>query len=307
VAAAGDQIAVAQGFLRALGFDGERCNERSALVALALLRLGPGDAWIKAEAVTLRTVEIMEFLRKAYGKEYKPNTRETIRRRTLHQFVEAGFAVINPDEPARPVNSPNTCYQLQADVLRLARRIDTPRFRSALREYLAARPGLQVRYARARKQQMVPVVLPNGARVELTPGGQNMLIKQIVEEFCPRWTPAGRILYIGDAGKNDPIYDAEQLLRLGISLDKHGKLPDLVVHMQDRGWLVLLEAASTHGPIDSKTIRRAADAVWHGEGRPRVRELRAIARCASPIPFRDRVGDGSVVRGQSNPPDPLQR
>ena len=246
------QVATAQRFLRALGFDGERCNERSALVALALMCLRPDDPWMKADAAMLRTVEIMEFLRDAYGKEYRPNTRETIRRRTLHQFVEAGFVVVNPDDSGRPVNSPNTCYQLQADALRLARRIDTPRFASMLKAYLDERPGLQARYARARKQRMVPVVLPDGVRVELTPGGQNVLIKQVVEGFCPRWTPAGRILYIGDAGKNDPVYDAEQLLRLGISLDKHGKLPDLVVYMQDRGWLVLMEVASTHGPIDAK-------------------------------------------------------
>ncbi len=29
-------------------------------------------------------------------------------------------------------------------------------------------------------------------------------------------------------------------------------MPDLVVHLPDRNWLVLIEAASSHGPVDAK-------------------------------------------------------
>ena len=86
----------------------------------------------------------------------------------------------------------------------------------------------------------------------LTAGGQNVLIKAMVEEFCPRWTPGGRILYIGDAGKDDPIFDEDGFAALGVSLNKRGKLPDLVVYLEDRNWLVLMEAASSHGPVDGK-------------------------------------------------------
>ncbi len=79
-----------------------------------------------------------------------------------------------------------------------------------------------------------------------------MLLKQILEEFCPRWTPAGRVLYVGDAGRDGPVFDAEALADLGLRLDKHGKLPDLIVHLPSRDWLVLLEAAASHGPVDAK-------------------------------------------------------
>ena len=86
----------------------------------------------------------------------------------------------------------------------------------------------------------------------LHPGGQNVLLKAILEEFCPRWTPGGKVLYVGDAGKDDPVLDVMGLSALRIDLDKHGKLPDLIVYMPDRNWLVLLEAASSHGPVDAK-------------------------------------------------------
>lgn len=49
-------------------------------------------------------------------------------------------------------------------------------------------------------------------------------------------------------------------------MDHHGKLPDLVVYMADRDWLVLMEAASSHGPVDSK--RSAELAALFANARP---------------------------------------
>ena len=37
----------------------------------------------------LRVWDVMAFLRTKYGKDYAANTRETIRRQTLHQFEQA--------------------------------------------------------------------------------------------------------------------------------------------------------------------------------------------------------------------------
>lgn len=77
---------------------------------LALLDLRPHSEWSDARDPMLRTVEIMEWLREHYGKDYRPNTRETIRRQTLHQFIDSGLVVINPDDPTRAINSPKSCY-----------------------------------------------------------------------------------------------------------------------------------------------------------------------------------------------------
>jgi hypothetical protein len=55
--------------------------------------------------------EMMDFFRDFYGIRYAPNTRETVRRQTVHQFMQVGLAVANPDNPSRPINSPKTKYQ----------------------------------------------------------------------------------------------------------------------------------------------------------------------------------------------------
>jgi hypothetical protein len=35
-------------------------------------------------------------------------------------------------------------------------------------------------------------------------------------------------------------------------MDVHGKMPDVIVHYTEKNWLVLIEAVTSHGPIDPK-------------------------------------------------------
>lgn len=96
----------------------------------------------------------------------------------------------------------------------------------------------------------VPVSMPDGSVVNLSAGGQNLLIKAMVEEFCPRYTPGGEVVFIDDTDKKQDRSSHPILDRFGITIPEHGKAPDLIVWMEDKGWLFLMEASSTHGPID---------------------------------------------------------
>lgn len=242
----------ARRLLGLLGFDRERANERSAMTLLALLHLRPGDSWSQAQAPMLGTRAIMDWIAKHYGQAYAPNTRETIRRFTLHQFAAALLVEQNPDAPDRPVNSPKWCYQVHTRALDVIRVFGTVDFPDALATYLAERPGLKAAYDRAREMRRVPVTLPGGGVLALSPGGQNTLIKAMVEDFCGYYAPGGQILYVGDADAKWAVFEERALAELGVTVDSHGKMPDLVVYLQDRNWLLLLEAASSHGPVDAK-------------------------------------------------------
>jgi hypothetical protein len=277
-----DLVQQAREALTDLGFEKALANERSALTLLGLLGMTPEMQWKDATRELRGVTELMNWMAAHFGKEYAPNSRETVRRFSLHQFVEAGLAVRNPDNPQRPINSPDTCYQIDETAYELLRAFGKPKWEKELARYIEARPGLQATYAAAREQTMVPVALPNGKEFHLTPGGQNQLIRDVIEVFCPRWTPGGLVLYVGDAGKEDPIYDKEALANLGVSLDKHGKFPDLIVHLPDREWLVLLEAASSHGPVDGK----------------RHRELGALfAGCTAGLVYVSCFPDRATLRG----------
>ena len=123
------KIAEALSILRELGLPRQQRNERSALTLLALAGLKPEMAWPEARAPLMGITPIMEFAAAHYGKEYAPNTRETVRRQTIHQFLDAGLVVTNPDAPDRAVNSPKVVYQLEARALRGLRLRNTLRDR----------------------------------------------------------------------------------------------------------------------------------------------------------------------------------
>lgn len=253
-----ERVEDARFILESLGFDAERSNERSAMVLLALLKIGQETEWSEAAAPMLGTRAIMDWIRDHYGVEYAANTRETIRRFTLHQFSDAMLVQRNPDDPRRPVNSPKTCYQVHPRALELIRSYETSVFASLVDTYLAEVPGLRAQYDAAREMNRIPVTLPDGSPITLSPGGQNVLIKQMVEDFCGYYAPGGVILYVGDADNKWSVFEGDALARLGVEVDEHGKMPDLVVHLPDKDWLLLLEAATSHGPVDAKRHRELA-------------------------------------------------
>ncbi|MFC9877888.1 BsuBI/PstI family type II restriction endonuclease [Nocardia salmonicida] len=249
----------ARSLLQDLGFGREQTNERSALVLLAMLQLGPGEDWANAVNPLLGTRAIMDWISEKFAVVYAPNTRETVRRGTLHQFVDALLVEQNPDKPDRPVNSPKWCYQIQMNALKVIRALGTPEYQTLLADYLAAVPGLKAQYDAAREMHRIPVTLPNGKTLTLSPGGQNVLIKQIIDDFCGYYTPGGEVLYVGDADAKWAVFEEDTLEQLGITVDQHGKMPDLVVYLPSKNWLVLLEAASSHGPVDGKRHGELSD------------------------------------------------
>ena len=245
--------------LSQLGFPRQQRNERSALALLALLDLTPDGAWSEAADPLRGITQLMNFMAEHFGKQYAPNTRETVRRQTVHQFLKAGLVVLNPDEPDRPINSGKTVYQVSPASLRLLRAYGTVDWRVELINYQRRIESLAERWALERDLQRIPVTLPEGEQVTLSPGGQNELVARIVEDFCPVFTPGGAVLYIGDADEKFAIHDEERLENLGIALDKHGKMPDLVIHDVLRDWLVLIEAVTSHGPINPKRREELRD------------------------------------------------
>jgi hypothetical protein len=105
---------------------------------------------------------------------------------------------------------------------------------------------------RERKLTRIPVKLPSAETVTISPGGQNPLIKTVIEEFCPCFVPGGTVVYIGDAEDKFLHLDADYLQRLGIRIPTPAKMPDVVVHDTRRNWLLLIEAVTSAGPVDGK-------------------------------------------------------
>jgi adenine-specific DNA-methyltransferase len=246
------KIREALSILQKLGVPKAQQNDRSALTLLALANIRATSEWKDASDSLMGITEMMDYFKEYYGVAYAPNTRETVRRQSVHQFLQLGLAIANPDDPSRPINSPKTRYTLESNTLELLRTFGSTNWELLLKEYLRKAPSLGALQVRERTMTMIPVTLPDGENLLLTCGGQNELIKKIIEEFCPRFTPGGKILYIGDAGEKLNEKEIQYFVQMGLKLDKHGKMPDLIVSLAEKKWLVLIEAVTSHGPIDLK-------------------------------------------------------
>lgn len=239
-----------QDILRAFEFDRKRTNETSARTLLALAGLDENSTWADATNERMGVRYILDWMRGPLRHPIAENSRETIRRFVLHQFVDAGFCLYNDDDPARPTNSSKNNYRLNPEALLTIKLYGTPDFVPAVEEYLAEVGSLTAKYQAARDPARIPVTTPTGEVFTLKGGGQNILIKEMVENFCAYFVPGGEILYVGDADDKLATFERDRLASLGVLVDEHGKMPDLVVYQASSNWLFLMEAASTHGPVD---------------------------------------------------------
>jgi hypothetical protein len=238
--------------LTALSFTGRQCNEVAAYTLLALVGLRPTDAWSDAADPLRGITPIINFIAEFYGIRYAPNTRETIRDEAVKYFVGSGLLVRNPDDSKRPTNSGKTVYQVEKHALALFRSFGSAMWPKRLKAYLTSRVTIHRELGRQRTLVRIPVVLPSGETVTLSPGGQNPLIKNVIEEFCQRFVHGGIVVYIGDAEDKFLHLDATYLKKLGVTISAAAKMPDVVVHDTKRNWLLLVEAVTSAGPVDGK-------------------------------------------------------
>jgi type II restriction enzyme len=78
------------------------------------------------------------------------------------------------------------------------------------------------------------------------------LVKKIVDDFCPLFTPGAQVIYVGDTETKWAYFDSDALRALGVEIEEHGKMPDVVVYYKAKKWLVLIEAVTSHGPVNPK-------------------------------------------------------
>lgn len=242
----------AKEILKSLGLPKRQQNERSCLTLLALAGLSEDDPWSATSRPLHRIWDIMGWMKDKYGKEYAANSRETIRRHTIHQFEQARLINRNPDDPSRPTNSGDTKYQLTEGAAEVLRSFDSRDFSKKCQRFLESHGSLTEAYERARKLLKVPVTLPDGSKVELSPGVHNELQRLIVEEFAPRFAQGSVVIYLGDTAQKRLLVVTNILNTLNIPEMNHDKLPDVVLYDEGREWLFLIEAVTTHGPVSPK-------------------------------------------------------
>lgn len=228
------KISEAMEILKAIGLPREQQNERSALTLLSLLSLKSSDPWSKATDPLMGITPMMKFFEDYYGKKYAPNSRETVRRFTVHQFCQAHLAIENPDKPTRPTNSPKAVYKIDMKALSLLRSYGTDKWASKLKEYLEETPPLDDEYKGIRNDRRITVRIAPGTEIDLSPGGQNVLVEKILDLFAPKFIKNPKVLYEGDAEKKFRHFDENGFKSINIELNPHGKIPDVIILDQEK-------------------------------------------------------------------------
>ena len=236
--------------LQQLGLPKEQLNERTAICLLALLTLPTDKTWDQASNPLMGIRAILDFAREKLAHHYAENTRESIRKYSVKQLVAAGILLRNPDQPDRAVNSSLNCYQVEQAVLVLLRQFGSPSWGKSLSVYLKHRPTLAEQFSQHRDMQRISVAIRQGHSISLSAGKHSHLIQSIIEEFAAYFVSGGQLIYVGDTGKKWGYFDEDLLRSLGVQVDSHGKMPDVMLYDRARNWLILIEAVASSGPVD---------------------------------------------------------
>ena len=248
------KIADARDILEQLGLPPAQRNDISCLTLLALAGLGLDTPWRNAEKPSLTIHQMLQIMNDCYGREYAENTRETVRRQVIHQFEQARIVDRNPDIIDLPTNSPRTHYGLTDEVLQVLRAYGRRRWEAEVASFRLNHGSLAEAYERRRRRLEIPLRISTGEELRLSPGKHNELQALVVSTFGPRFAPSATLLYVGDAARKMLYLDESTIGRLHIPLTEHDKLPDVVLYDENRDWLFLLEAVTSHGPMSPKRV-----------------------------------------------------
>ncbi|MDE3187329.1 MAG: DNA (cytosine-5-)-methyltransferase [Acidobacteriota bacterium] len=235
-----------------------RARERAALCLLGVAQIRPEDDWSQAKSLledasvsALRSRGILSFRNEHYQEGLSSGSYDDVRRKDLVLLLNAGLVAGSAKDAAADTNDGTRGYALTPEGLRLLRAFRTSEWESTLRSFREMQGGILDRLARAREMQKVPVSLPSGAALMLSPGPHNELQRAIIEEFLPRFARGAEVLYVGDTENKSLVVDAEGLSSLGLPTPQRGdRLPDIVAYESERNWVFLVEAVHSSNPID---------------------------------------------------------
>lgn len=226
----------------------------SVLIFLSLTNIKPQDPFSKAQNKPMRIHDILEFIKNFYNKEYAENTRETIRKNNLHLWLENNPPIVikNADDPNRPTNSGKTNYRLTDKVISLVKHLENE---EEYKELLSQIKNINEETIISPDIKEIEIYI-EGKKFKLSPGKHNSLQRLVLEDFRKNFAPNTKIVYIGDTS-NKMLYKNEKILKkLNLTLSEHDKLPDIILYDEEKNWLYLIEAVTSHGPIDEKRLKQ---------------------------------------------------
>jgi hypothetical protein len=229
----------------------ERGLERMAMCLLAVAGVTKNWATAKGskEGRHLKTREIIKFINEHYQEKISPGSYDDIRRKDLKLLVLADLIINSGEKPSAATNDPTRGNALHPDFKNLILSYKTGEWELKLKEFNQTRGNLSEILSRKRNIKKIPVKLPNGKPLELSLGEHNVLQKELIEQFLPRFGSDCEVLYVGDTANKILHIEREELEKLNFFELSHDELPDIIAYSRKNNWLYLIEAVHSSGPM----------------------------------------------------------
>ena len=231
----------------------ERSLERMAVCFLAVA--GVTKKWSEAkENTNLKSRSIITFVNEHFEENISSGSYDDIRRKDLKLLVLADIIENSGVSKGSATNDPTRGYALHKDFKNLIVTYKTTNWESTLLKFNKNKPTLAEILDRKRNIEKIPVTLPNGKPLEFSLGEHNILQKQIIEQFLPRFGSDCVVLYVGDTSNKSLHIEIKELEKLNFFELSHDELPDIVAYSQKNNWLYLIEAVHSSGPMSETRV-----------------------------------------------------
>lgn len=231
-------------------------QDRVCHVLLAVADLTTTASWKSAKvhgsgntSHAPRSRDIIIFLNKHYGTSISSGSYDDIRRKNLDYLVEAGFVVASARREGASTNDGTRGYAISKDAAALLHGYGSRKWPALVKKFRKNHVSLATALKRPSKKRIVKVTFPDGQSVQLSAGPHNRIQKSVIEVFLPQFLQNPRVLYLGDTAKKDLVVDRPRLEALGLDLNQHERLPDIIVLDEARNWLFLIEAVHSSNPV----------------------------------------------------------
>jgi hypothetical protein len=233
----------------------ERAMEKMAVCFLAVA--GVKKDWSKAiENANLKSRDIIKIVNENFEESISSGSYDDIRRKDLKLLVLADIVINSGVNKRSATNDPTRGYALHPDFKNLIIKYKTADWKTSLKEFNDNKPSLAEILSRKRNLEQIPVKLPSGKPLELSFGEHNVLQKEIIEQFLPRFGSDCSVLYIGDTSNKSLHIEIEELKKLNFFELSHDELPDIIAYCEKNNWLYLIEAVHSSGPMSEIRVHQ---------------------------------------------------
>jgi len=189
--------------------------ERMALCFLSVAGIDGTGNWSKAkdikQNVSMRSRDIIAYINAKLHDSISSGSYDDIRRKDLLLLVAGGVVLNTRPDSAR--NDSTRGYAFSPTHAALVRKFGAPGWTQETVKTFAERTTLAQKLDERRSTPVMKVMLPNRKVLGLTSGAHNLLQKEVVEKFLPRFGNGAEVLYLGDSA-NKLLYINEKKLNM---------------------------------------------------------------------------------------------